>query len=85
MQFLSPFIPNHKKHLIITIFAFLFFLGWWYPIKMILSQVIYFFPPHLIHRGLDSCNTTSLINVCFFLNLNHIPVDLSLLGEEEEL
>lgn len=53
---------------------------------MILSQVVYFFPPHLIHCGLDSCNTTSLINVCFFfLNLIHIPVDLSLLGEEEEL
>lgn len=52
---------------------------------MILSQVVYFFPPHLIHRGLDSCNTTSLINVCFVLNLIHIPVDLSLLGEEEEL
>lgn len=33
---------------------------------MILSQVVYFSPPHLIHRGLDSCNTTSLINVCFF-------------------
>lgn len=85
MQLLSPFISNHKKLLIVAIFAFLFFLGWWYPIKMILAQVVYVPRPYLIHRGLDSCDTTGLINVCFFLNLSHIPVDLSLLGEEEEL